>query len=158
MIEKNSVPVCHAITVLILENHNRVIRLFPRQRMRPGGCVAHPQTTARIKLKRHRVRNGKVHLGGKQIDLIARRHLHHRQLCFRGLGTPRLPILLHSPERLGYVTGNRPGCGCGKPDWLPVHWNLSPDISHSRFLRLPDLTLHVLDQLTGLFALAAEML
>ena len=91
-IKENRVVVRHPIAVPILEDHNRVIRLFPRQRMRPGGRVAHPQTTARIKLKRHRVRNGKVHLGSKQVNPITLSHLHHFLLHRRGLGTPGFPV------------------------------------------------------------------
>ena len=45
-IEKNSVLVCLAITIPILENHNRIRRLLPRQRMGPCGRIANPQTAA----------------------------------------------------------------------------------------------------------------
>ena len=76
-IEKNDMVVRDSVVVLILKDHNRVIRLLPRQRMRPGGRVAHPQTTARIKLKRHRVCDGKAHLGCIQIDPITLSYLHH---------------------------------------------------------------------------------
>ena len=157
-VKKHSMPISHTIAVPILENHNRIRRLLPWQRMGPSRGVAHPQTTARIELDRHRVRDGKVCLRGEQIDLIARRHLHHRQLRFRGFHTPGFPVLLHRPDRLRGISGYLPGCGRGKPDRLPIHRGLSPDVGHSRFLRLPDSLVHVFHQLTGLRSFPSKVL
>ena len=57
LVEEHRVFVGDTIAILVLEDHERIHRLFPRQRMRPGRGITDPQATLRIETDRKGIRD-----------------------------------------------------------------------------------------------------